>query len=346
MPQQLTTFLIKCDIKGKIIRVYWHQPVYLISPFQNTVYDLFEETDRTFIEAGFRSVSEADDQPVEHLTLHLISPTKQISVSMMKSGQEFLMMGLDESIMGNQDSSDKIRNFMQEFMMLMNRSDSSLNIQNEKTSREQFEQIQRLNNQLVNTQRQLSKANSELYRLNSYLNNRLVKDELTGLVSRYQYRAEIDLRINSQPDKLGIFTFLDIDSFKSVNDTYGHQAGDEFLKAFARRLQRIDFEDKICMRISGDEFGLYIHGYTSVNDSDIARIWDELTREIISHKVVFGDISIPISFSAGMAIYGKDTNQVYDLIEYADFAMYQAKKSGKNSYCRFNSDTYKREKQK
>lgn len=346
MQHELATFLIKCDASGNMIRVYWHQPVYLISPFQSTIYDLFDESDKAIIETGFRSVYEASDQPVNHQTLHLLSPQKKIFVCMMKSNQDVLLMGLDEGIMGTQDSADKIQYFMQEFMLLMNRSDSSLNIQNEKTIREQFEQIQMLNNQLINIQRQLSKANSELNRLNSYLNNRLVKDELTGLVSRYQYRAEIDLCINSQPDKQGIFTFIDIDHFKAINDTHGHQVGDEFLKAFARRLQRVEFANKICMRISGDEFGLYIHGYTAVNDCDINEIWYELKRKIIAQNVVVGDISLPINFSAGMAIYGNDTNQVYDLIEYADFAMYQAKRNGKNSHCRFDLDLYHRDKQK
>ncbi|MFA6783922.1 MAG: diguanylate cyclase, partial [Sphaerochaeta sp.] len=124
-----------------------------------------------------------------------------------------------------------------------------------------FEQIQLLNNELVNAQRKLQKANIQLKHLNEELNNRLVKDPLTSLVRCYQYRSEIDRTISLQPKMLGLFAFIDIDDFKHINDTLGHAAGDQYLMEFARRLQSLDFGmATICMRIAGDEFGLYLHG--------------------------------------------------------------------------------------
>lgn len=91
----------------------------------------------------------------------------------------------------------------------------------------QFGKIQTLNNELINTRRLLEKANAQLNTLNETLNNRLVKDALTGLVSRYQYRAEMEFFIAKNPGKPGVFTFMDItlDNFKGVNDNYGHGAG-------------------------------------------------------------------------------------------------------------------------
>lgn len=204
--------------------------------------------------------------------------------------------------------------------------------------------LQELNARLINTQSELSEANTEMNRLNSELNNRLVKDELTGLVGRYQYRTEIEMRTHEQPDQLGVFIFLDIDHFKQINDSHGHQTGDVFLQIFSTRLQQIEYDQKICMRISGDEFGLYLHGFTSVDDVTIQDIWQEIVSKVLSEPAMIDDEALAIRCSAGMAVYGLDTHEIYDLIEYADFAMYQAKKQGKNTFQRFNRQVYQQAK--
>jgi diguanylate cyclase (GGDEF)-like protein len=137
---------------------------------------------------------------------------------------------------------------------------------------------------------------------------------------------------------------MDLDHFKRINDTYGHRAGDAYLQIFSNRLQQIHYDKKICMRISGDEFGLYLHGFASVKDADIANIWKEIESTVLCEPAMIGGVSIAIRCSAGMAVYGLDTKEIYDLIEYADFAMYQAKKQGKNTYQRFNRRLYREEK--
>jgi diguanylate cyclase (GGDEF)-like protein len=344
MQSSLTTFLIKCDKDGQIIEVYWHQPAYLISPFQKHLSDIFAEADLILIHELIRQAVETKDVLACQRKLSLRNPQTSISVCFMAVENQILVMGLDASFLDQEESSYKIKYVINEFMKLIRVSDHNLTGKSEKTIRFQFEQIQKLNNKLINAQRELSKANAELNRLNSYLNNRLVKDELTGLVSRYQYRAEIELYINEQPDKLGIFVFIDIDHFKQINDSYGHRTGDTYLQIFSRRLQKINPSDKICMRISGDEFGLYLHGFTSVEDADMQRIWNEIETKVIAEPAIIDDISVRFRCSAGMAIFGLDTREIYDLIEYADFAMYQAKKMGKNQYQRFDMSLYRKEK--
>ena len=183
-----------------------------------------------------------------------------------------------------------------------------------------------------------------LNRVNRDLDNRLVRDALTGLVSRYQYRQEIELAISLAPEKRGIFTFVDLDDFKRINDTYGHAAGDRYLKEFADRLGRLPFENIICMRIAGDEFGFYIHGYDTVEKADIRAIWDRMKELVLKRPVQLGDVQEKVFCSAGMAVYGRDTENVYELIEYADFAMYEAKKSGKNSFSEFDPERYRKAK--
>ncbi|MPN63907.1 hypothetical protein SDC9_211674 [bioreactor metagenome] len=96
------------------------------------------------------------------------------------------------------------------------------------------------------------------------------------------------------------------------------------------------------MRISGDEFGLYLHGIENTDNIYMDKIWDMLKEYVLYGPIVNGSREIPLAVSAGMAAYGGDTKEIYDLIEYADFAMYEAKKSGKNRYAVFDPAEYKR----
>ena len=251
---------------------------------------------------------------------------------------------IDVMELGIESAMPALRKMIYNFMKVLHMYDGKVITDNERIMRFQFEQIQKLNNDLLKTQRQLQKANAQLKRANEVLNNRLVKDALTGLVSRYQYREEIDMLIKTSPDKKGIFTFIDIDDFKRINDNYGHNVGDIYLKIFAKRLSMLNFENAIFMRISGDEFGVYIHGYDEVNDDYIKKVWEEIEDKILSSQFEIQDNKHFIYCSAGMAVYPNDTDSVFELIEYADFAMYKAKKSGKNSYRRFNKSDYLSEK--
>lgn len=340
MQSSLTTFLIKCDQKGQIMKVYWYHPVYLISPFQKYLSDLFDESDIDSLNQHIRDAMETKSILTQPRKLHLRSPQSTVSVSILAFGNQLLILGLDGNILTSEKEDIHNKYIISELMKHILTSESENTGKRESTIRMQFEQIQKLNNKMINTQRELSRVNAEINRLNSNLNNRLVKDELTGLVSRYQYREEIQICISNQPKKLGIFTFIDIDDFKRINDTHGHRAGDEFLRIFSNRLQQIDFNSKICMRISGDEFGLYIHGFDIIEEADVLNIWKEIETKVLFEPAMIDGASIPIRLSAGMAIYGLDTFEIYDLIEYADFAMYQAKKLGKNTFQRFNKQLY------
>ena len=173
--------------------------------------------------------------------------------------------------------------------------------------------------------------------MNLDLNNRLVKDPLTGLVSRYQYRSEMQRVINANPQALGLFAFIDIDAFKHVNDTYGHAVGDEYLVAFAKRLASLTSEGRlIAMRIAGDEFGLYMHELASVDDEIYRKFEVYVTERPLSTSI--GELAI--SCSVGFAVYNRDTTNLFELIEYADWAMYQAKRGGKHGYRVFDKLLY------
>lgn len=204
----------------------------------------------------------------------------------------------------------------------------------------QLQEFHELNNELINTKRLLQKSNAKLNTLNAALEGRLVKDALTGLVSRYQYWTAIEQMIQRHNNKQGIFVFIDLDGFKSVNDTFGHSAGDQFLVEFGRRLNSIDLEESIKIRIAGDEFALYIHGYETVKLDSIEEIWEKINSNVLYGPIEINGIMIPVSVSCGMAVYGKDTDNIGQLIEYADFAMYRSKKSGKGRYTLFKQSEY------
>jgi len=341
MNKENVSFLIQCDEKLNITDVYWYHPVFLISPYQTTLESMFCEKEKEHLRNLVGETFTQDEVMSCGEEFMLASPKVSVSLCMMSSHKKILIHGFDTSEYNNDEALRSVKTIIHNFMKVIKDSSSDLITSNEKTIRTQFEEIQKLNNNLLNIQRQFQKANIKLNQLNSDLNNRLVKDSLTGLVSRYQYREEIDILISKDPNKFGIFTFIDLDDFKSINDTLGHRAGDEYLKEFGARLKKLSFENIICMRIAGDEFGLYIHGYDDVTEDDINKIWEEMQEKVLKYPIVMEQNQIEVLCSAGMAIYGKDTTEIYDLIEYADFAMYEVKNTGKNSYMRFNLERYK-----
>lgn len=341
MDKDYTSFLLQCDRQMNIINAFWYKPVYLISPYQRKLDDIFAEGDKERVNQLVQKAFAQDEILSCGGLFKLTSPETRISLCMMSAGEKLLVHGIDSSVFDSENTATAVKDIVHKFMQIIKDSDTSLMSENETMIRYQFEQIQKLNNSLINTQRQLKRANSKLNQLNNDLNNRLVKDALTGLVSRYQYREEIELTISKAPEKLGIFTFIDLDDFKSINDTLGHRAGDEYLKVFAQRLTQLPYKNIICMRIAGDEFGLYIHGYDDVSSRDIKEIWSQIKKLVLKEPIVLESIEKDVFCSAGMAVYGRDTNEIYDLIEYADFAMYEAKNSGKNSYSEFSMERYK-----
>ncbi|MBN2285111.1 MAG: diguanylate cyclase [Tissierellales bacterium] len=211
---------------------------------------------------------------------------------------------------------------------------------------ESFEEIQKLNSELINTKRQLQRANNQLQQQKAYLEGRLIKDALTGLVSRYQYWDEIEKLIANDSECYGVFVFMDLDGFKAVNDTYGHSAGDRFLVEIAQRLEKVDFPFSIKIRIAGDEFGLYVHKINRIDDDYFENLWQVIYNEVIGVPININGILMTPSISCGMSVYGKDSRNIGELIEYADYAMYRSKYDGKGKYTLFNKEIYKKSKSK
>lgn len=162
-------------------------------------------------------------------------------------------------------------------------------------------------------------------------------DGLTGLANR---RLFIDItktaleQASNNHHKLGIL-FLDLDLFKRINESLGHEAGDKVLKEVAKILASSVSQDDLVARICGDEFIILVPEIESLH------LLEVLAKKIIkklSAPLTIQNNSLVISSSIGISIYPEDGKDVETLIKNADTAMYQAKDLGRNNYRFYNQE--------
>ena len=332
----MISFLISVDRTGVITAARWSNPAHIFPPYVSSFPECFSDMDQ----AAFSALLELAGKDFYYYptTFHLKDYAVNIHLCLLPAEEFVLLFGFEENLLGELSAAAK--EIIRRFMHVVADCSKENIILSMKTSRVQFEKIQSLNNELVNTRRLLEKTNAMLHTANKDLNNRLVKDALTGLVSRYQYRTEMEQCIALHPGKLGVFTFIDIDSFKEINDTYGHAAGDKYLIEFAERLKKLPLAHTIKLRIAGDEFGLFSYALERSQSQYAEEIWRQIKSHVVHKPVIIDGIEMPLAISAGMSVYGIDTFDIYELIEYADFAMYQAKRNGKNQFAVFDQAAY------
>ena len=157
-------------------------------------------------------------------------------------------------------------------------------------------------------------------------------DTLTGLPSLNLFQDISGTLMNlarRDGDSLAVM-FIDLDGFKSVNDTYGHDAGDIVLREAAQRMDRVKRDSDLVARIGGDEFVLLQTGIRT--EADIEPLARKLLQEIAEPIDIGGGEFAHIGASIGVAVYPKDGTDMEALLSAADKAMYMVKKSGKNNF--------------
>jgi diguanylate cyclase (GGDEF)-like protein/PAS domain S-box-containing protein len=161
-------------------------------------------------------------------------------------------------------------------------------------------------------------------------------DILTNLPNRalLSDRLKQSILQSSRRDQSLAVVFLDLDGFKSVNDTYGHDVGDELLIAVSNRMQTALREGDTLARIGGDEFVAVLADLANVKDCEPI-----LERLLLasSEPILIGDVIITLSSSIGVTFYPLDNSDPDILMRHADQAMYTAKELGKNRYHLFNT---------
>ena len=156
-------------------------------------------------------------------------------------------------------------------------------------------------------------------------------DVLTDLPNRalFSDRLRQALFEANRQGRLVAVAFLDLDRFKNINDSLGHETGDQLLRGVADRLRANVRESDTVARISGDEFMLVLPGLTNVDDA--SRIAQKILAGLSQPLIITGH-ELYVSASLGIAIYPHDAKDVEGLLRNADVAMYRAKETGRNAY--------------
>ena len=189
---------------------------------------------------------------------------------------------------------------------------------------------------LVESEHALNAANEALQQqigevriLQAQLREQANRDPLTGLYNRRYFDTTLEREL-SRCKREGLplsLMLIDIDHFKRVNDTYGHQAGDEILKQLARLLEKHARSADVPCRFGGEEFLMLLPGMPSVSALERAENWRRAFAEL---AIRFGEFPIHCTLSIGIATYPGHGKSLDELIGAADQAMYRAKAEGRN----------------
>ncbi|HTD07174.1 diguanylate cyclase domain-containing protein [Undibacterium sp.] len=158
-----------------------------------------------------------------------------------------------------------------------------------------------------------------------------LQDVLTGLPNRRLLKDRLDTAIkHASRNSLAVgVLYLDLDGFKQVNDSFGHDCGDKLLKIVADRLLSTSREEDTIARIGGDEFVIVLAKIRQA--SDVHRLASELVRAVSEPCIIDGHL-IKVTASIGVSFYPHNAREADDLVNYADKALYEAKRCGKNQY--------------
>jgi diguanylate cyclase (GGDEF)-like protein/PAS domain S-box-containing protein len=178
---------------------------------------------------------------------------------------------------------------------------------------------------------------SELKKAQIQMENLAFYDPLTGLSNRRLFKNRLDNAVKSvQRTNTSIaLLFLDLDQFKRINDSLGHDVGDSLLKEIARRLDHNVRENDTVSRIGGDEFTILL---TDINNTNDVRIVAEKILLSLSRPFMLNGQEIISTASIGITLTPEDSVDSNTLMKNADLAMYRAKELGRNNFQFFSED--------
>jgi len=164
-------------------------------------------------------------------------------------------------------------------------------------------------------------------------------DTLTGLHNRAHFLFELKEHINiaRRENKQLFILFLDLDHFKEINDSLGHQYGDKVLKVVAKRLKQVLRNTDIIARFGGDEFAILL---THTHSDDVPYITNKILKKL-KEPLLLKNNNYYISASIGISTFPQDSEKSLTLIKYADIAMYKSKAAGKDRFTFYNPEMLK-----
>lgn len=201
----------------------------------------------------------------------------------------------------------------------------------------QKESLNNLYDEVLAHQQQLEAQNELLLHYNAEIEDNQKRleflaytDTLTGIPNRKKFLEQVELLIElnqENPHRFAI-VFIDLDNFKKINDSMGHDAGDDLLIQVTARLKNAIHEKDLLGRLGGDELAMLIR--RQITDEALLGYTENLLK-LLANPLKLGDKSVMITASFGIAIWPIDAKSSSDLLKAADTAMYKAKELGKNS---------------
>lgn len=187
-----------------------------------------------------------------------------------------------------------------------------------------IKELEAIRHSMVDSFSRLEKEKNELYLIAR-------TDSLSGLANRNSLNEYLQRIIPTakRHEKEFAFLFLDLDHFKTVNDSLGHNVGDELLQNIASIIKKTIRPNDFVARIGGDEFAIIIQDYKSYYE--LTRIIERIQKQLAKTWII-QTYPLNIACSIGVAFYPKDGKDTVNLMKNADIAMYEAKKLGRNQY--------------
>lgn len=165
-------------------------------------------------------------------------------------------------------------------------------------------------------------------------------DVLTNLYNRRAFAREMTRLIDERGCKNGVLSIWDLDNLKYANDTYGHDIGDKYICMLADVLKTDIGVNSVCARLAGDEFTLFL--YDAPTQELLTKL-DSIHKSLMLQQLTLPNGKIlNVSASTGMACFDEDASTYQELLRYADFAMYEIKKTSKGSIKAYDKDSYLR----
>ena len=161
------------------------------------------------------------------------------------------------------------------------------------------------------------------------LSNEAMHDGMTGLLNHkfFEKRLKEEIERSERYEQNFSLLFLDLDKFKRINDTYGHQFGDYVLKQTSKIIQKSVRNIDVVSRYGGEEFSVIL---VNANRLDAQKTAERIRKEIELNEFIDGSIKEKLTISIGIGIYPADANNFNGIISFSDRKMYKAKNDGRN----------------
>jgi diguanylate cyclase (GGDEF)-like protein len=182
----------------------------------------------------------------------------------------------------------------------------------------------------------------EAKRLMETLRDSSLRDAMTGLNNRRfleEYIESLTATIRRRDSRLGLL-MADLDYFKMVNDTHGHDVGDIILKELAKILQTSLRASDLCIRFGGEEFLVILQ---DTNEAGTLEVAEKIRERVASYRFQAGTSILEKTLSIGVALFPDDGESFWQVLKYADVALYRAKLDGRNRVVRFTADMWEQD---